>query len=1030
MTLNNEKIDKLLSTLSDSEQECVRTILKEYTKKGSSELLNGLYENDFTEVPVSIDEFIESDQYAGWFTGNGKQIFPYWRKKLREIFDEKNNYSEIVLGGCLTGDTVIPLLNGKKVTMSELVAIGDLDEYVYSYDLETNRYVPGHLVQAFSTGIKEVYEIILDDGSSFKATSTHKFLTRDKHWKSIDTGLSIGDSLMPLYRTINENGYEVIQHPQKDGSYVEEFTHKMVLNNKRGDSENLFVTHHRDENKLNNDPRNLLAVDRHKHWLYHAHHGGTHFKNFNDDRKNGRLSSEQYAYLLESAKKGCISRWSIEEEHQKMSNLTTKRMNSGLAKYMSDKAKSSEYCIKKRSEKISKQNTDSSMIFAQQVAKACKISRLAIDIYGELSEQTYNQIRKDYGFKCGYPAYKSIIARISNEELYDRAVNYNHRIVSITRIGYEEVYDLTVEKYHNFCLDCGIVAHNSIGCGKSTIAVIGLAYSLYWLMCLKDPNPYFGLGRGDTIYIVFFNATLQLSRGVAYSKFQDLLQHSPWFLARGTISGTKYLEYTPNKTENSHIAFTVGSQPEHSLGKAIAGGILDECNFTKGANIEIEKSKIMETYTSVLARIKSRFIVGGKVRGRLFLVSSKKSEYDFIEAYVRKVKGNPGVYIAEARLYELKAVAFSGEKFRVAVGGSNLPSRIIPDDEDSETYIAQGYEIEAVPIELKQDFQLDMTRALRDHCGIAVSGVTRFIAYTSLEKCIIPQKNPFKSNVIYVGMLDQLKYEDFFEPHLVPQEIYTKPLFIHFDCSLTGDRTGISCIAVLGYTNREGYDSFTGEHVEIRELAFRQVFSLGIQCPSGSEISFRKNREFIYYLKYTLGWNIKGISLDSFQSADLKQSFITAGFEDTSIVSLDRKPDGYQFFKTALIERRIQVLSNQQELFKEIVDLKQDNLTGKVDHPIDGSKDIADSFAGAIYNASLHDGQFAFHLVDNAMLFGEVNDVPLDDTVDFVNGLISNPNNAIMNRPRPNNQNNNQNNGNENLSNPFAEDSINGFLAW
>lgn len=569
-----------------------------------------------------------------------------------------------------------------------------------------------------------------------------------------------------------------------------------------------------------------------------------------------------------------------------------------------------------------------------------------------------------------------------------------------------------------------IVLGGSIGCGKSTIAVIGLAYSLYWLMCLKDPNPYFGLGRGDTIYIVFFNATLQLSRGVAYSKFQDLLQHSPWFMARGTISGTKYLEYTPNKTENAHIAFTVGSQPEHSLGKAIYAGILDEVNFVKGSNIDIEKSKIMDTYTSVLARIKSRFIVGGKVRGKLFLVSSKKSEYDFIEAYIRKVKDNPGVYIADARLYELKAHAFSGEKFRVAVGGSNLPSKIIPDDEDNEVYITQGYEIEEVPVELKQDFQLDMTRALRDHCGIAVSGVTRFIAYPTIERCIIPQKNPFKTNIISVGMLDQLKYEDFFEPELVPEDVYTKPLFIHFDCSLTGDRTGISCVAVLGYTNREGFDSFTGEHVEIRELAFRQVFTIGIQCPSGSEISFRKNREFIYYLKYGLGWNIRGISLDSFQSADLKQSFITAGFEDTTIVSLDRKPDGYQFFKTAVVERRVQILSDQPELIKELVNLKQDNITGKVDHDHENSKDMSDSFAGALYNASLHDGQFAFHLVDNAMLFGEVNDVTEDEPIDFVNGLLSSPSNAVVNRYRkaPDQEELNRSIDAANLSD--------GFLSW
>ena len=813
----SEYEDNIFSGLSPEEQEAVKQILAEYSNTGKSKTLNTLYEQDFTEIPVDIDTFIESDEYAGWFTNNGKKIFPYWREKLRIIFDENSPFSEIVLGGCLTGDTMIPLMNGKKVSMKELAIIGDLDEYVYSYDLETNKYVSGHLISAFTTGVKEVYEITLDDGSSFKATSNHRFLTRDKHWKSIDTGLSIGDSLMPLYKYVDSNGY------------------------------------------------------------------------------------------------------------------------------------------------------------------------------GEVIEDTYN-----------------------------------HRIVSIVKIGHEEVYDLTVEKYHNFCLDCGIVAHNSIGCGKSTIAVIGLAYTLYWLMCLKDPNPYFDLGRGDTIYIVFFNATLQLSRGVGYQKFQDLLAHSPWFIARGTLSGTKYIEYTPNKTDNSHIEFTVGSRPEHSLGKAIISGLLDEINFVKGQDADLTKSKIMDTYANVLARIKSRFIINGKVRGRVFLVSSKNTESDFIEAYIRKVKGNPGVFVADARLYELKAKNFCGEKFRVAVGGSNLPSRIIPDNEDNETYISQGYEIEEVPIELKQDFQLDIMRALRDHCGLAISNVTRLISYPSIEQCIIPPKNPFKSNVLTVGMKDTLKYQDFFEPELVPPEVYSKPIFIHFDCSLTGDKTGIGCVAVLGYTNREGFDYITGEHREIKELVYREIFDIGIQCPNGSEISFRKHREFVYYLKYELGWNIRGISLDGYQSADSRQQFETMGFE-AKIVSLDKKPDGYLALKSALMEKRLQYLSNQNELTTELVNLKQDNESGKVDHPTDGSKDQADGLAGALYNASLHDGQFAFELVDDAMLFSDLNDVDESESESLLNGLINDPSQSLMERYKQ--QHKKLPEENPELRD-YASDYYNGFLSW
>lgn len=82
-------------------------------------------------------------------------------------------------------------------------------------------------------------------------------------------------------------------------------------------------------------------------------------------------------------------------------------------------------------------------------------------------------------------------------------------------------------------------------------------------MCLKNPSRFYGLGD-DTIYMFFFNLTLKLSERTAYSRFQRAIQSSPWFLARGTISGKKYLEYVPNK----NIRFDKGSNLQHALGSA------------------------------------------------------------------------------------------------------------------------------------------------------------------------------------------------------------------------------------------------------------------------------------------------------------------------------------------------------------------------------------------------------------------------------------------------------------------------------
>ena len=223
-----------------------------------------------------------------------------------------------------------------------------------------------------------------------------------------------------------------------------------------------------------------------------------------------------------------------------------------------------------------------------------------------------------------------------------------------------------------------IAITGGIGTGKSHIAVLSLAYALYRLMCLKDPHSYFNIAKGGYIYVVFFNATLQLSQGVAYTKFQSLLQNSPWFMERGKVVGLKNLEYVPN----GPIRFTVGSQMEHSIGKDILLGLLDEVNFVKGADVQMEKSKIMQLYNSVLERINSRFIVRGRVEGKLFLVSSKKSSSDFIESYINKQKGKKGIYIVDSKIWEVKPKGtYSGVNFLVASGGVTKKPLIISDEE-------------------------------------------------------------------------------------------------------------------------------------------------------------------------------------------------------------------------------------------------------------------------------------------------------------------------------------------------------------
>jgi hypothetical protein len=114
---------------------------------------------------------------------------------------------------------------------------------------------------------------------------------------------------------------------------------------------------------------------------------------------------------------------------------------------------------------------------------------------------------------------------------------------------------------------------------------------------------------------------------------------------------------------------------------------------------------------------------------------------------------------------------------------------------------------------------------------------------------------------------------------------------------------------------------------------YKHIFSVDIKAPQGTEISFEKTRQFIYYLR-SCGFNIVGISLDGFQSADTKQILITQGY-DATILSMDKSPQGYLSLRSAMNDGRIGLI--QIELLeKELIQLQRDIQTGKLDHPADG----------------------------------------------------------------------------------------------
>ena len=746
--LDLEKLD-----LNEAERKAVAEILKEVSENGISTKMNDILLEDYSEIPVSIDTFLHDTRYLGrgLTTGEGKfTLFPYWENLLKRLYPDPLKpaiCNTLALTGCLTGDTKVPLLNGKTLTMKELSEIGNLDEYVYSYDVEKNLYQPGHLIKAFSTGIKDVYEIILDNGKSFRATSNHRFMLRDKSWKSIDSGLSIGDSLMPL--------------------------------NRKYDTE------------------------------------------------------------------------------------------------------------------LTKGRTD-------------------------------------------YLKWDNLMKRISYDELYNCAKNYNHKIVSIKYIGKEEVYDLTVEKYHNFALDCGIVAHNSIGIGKSTEAVIIGLYELYRMMCLKDPAVYYGIMSTDTISFAVINITLEASHGVAWDKLQNLIQSSEWFMDRGRMAGQNNPEWVPDTKYK--IDLICGSQPRHFIGKALFWCFMDEISFQPNQSVERQKEKATELVSSATARMQSRFM---NKRGNptiLVMASSKRTEQSFLETWIENKKKNESktTIIVDEPQWVVRDDKKSDKTFKVAIGNKFLPSEVLPPDisEDECVYYRErGFRLIDVPINYYENFIDDIDIALTDIAGISTTSTSSYISGERITQCKTENiYNPFTKDIIEVGdgLDDTAQIWDWFDLSKVDPAMKKKPLFMHLDLSLSGDKSGIGGTWIKGLKISGEGDN------KAKELYYQLAFVVSIKAPRGHQVSFEKIRNFIYWLKQQ-GFNIKGISSDTFARSGVEQDLLSKGYhyEILSVdrVGTDRVQEQYAYLKNCLYEKRILLPRYGINLLtEELVGLERNNNSGKIDH--------------------------------------------------------------------------------------------------
>ena len=198
--------------------------------------------------------------------------------------DGKGSKVEQLPGACLSLDTIIPLLDGRKLPLNDIIAEFESGKtlWAYSCDPKSGKPAPGLISWAGVTRKNtEVLKITFDNGKSVVCTPDHKFPIRDGAFVEAKD-LKIDESLWAFnedskqihgqgnkYHQVwdNENQKWVFTHRMVADLLKNILVNEVVLFQEYDEKKN--TVHHVDFDRYNNNPENLVWAGSKDHYKYH-----------------------------------------------------------------------------------------------------------------------------------------------------------------------------------------------------------------------------------------------------------------------------------------------------------------------------------------------------------------------------------------------------------------------------------------------------------------------------------------------------------------------------------------------------------------------------------------------------------------------------------------------------------------------------------------------------------------------------------------------------------------------------------------
>lgn len=290
---------------------------------------------------------------------------------------------------CITGDTLIATADGRNaVSIRQLCEEGN-DVPVYSTNLDTGQVEIKIGRNPRVTGRnKEIWKLVLDDGTTLRATPNHKILTRDLRYVELKD-LKPGDSIFP-FNSFDSNGYRQVcgtGERMKGGARRNRRQYRLIHEFHFGAVDaSEFAIHHVDFNSKNDSIGNLRVL--------------TH-----DDHRNLHATKMMGA----------------ENPYHSMSN-DWKR------KFASHPGELNGRAIDVSNDEL------------------IEHGRTVFSSHGKITQQLWI----DHAREHGLPQFLSNEHRFRTWTNFKNQVAGNHKVVSVEPAGFEDVYNITVDDNHNY----------------------------------------------------------------------------------------------------------------------------------------------------------------------------------------------------------------------------------------------------------------------------------------------------------------------------------------------------------------------------------------------------------------------------------------------------------------------------------------------------------------------------------------------------------------------------------------------------